>query len=177
MKKPWWVRLAGWFFWFGVGWMVLLVCGAATHMPGAAGLLLIGLPLYVSFCAACLVVWMVGSLVAWAINKNARQQAAILRELLPRKPEPASSLIADLPLRPSAPQSGRATCQACGQRAAEFFCTVHGVPLCVADLNAHDSPQCVYVPCSRVSVVSSGSTKSQRRSASSVLGLLDTEIR
>ena len=74
MKKPWWVRLAGWLFWLGLAWIAMVVVGGAGHVPGAV-LLLMGFWLYVTFDLGCLVVWMVGSLVAWAVRKQGQQQS------------------------------------------------------------------------------------------------------
>ena len=86
MKKPWWVRLTGWLFWLGLAWIAMVVWGA-THVPGGV-LLLMGFWIYVTFVLGCLLVWMIGSLVAWAVHKQGRQQAAILRELLQSSQRP-----------------------------------------------------------------------------------------
>ena len=170
MKKPWWVRLTGWLFWLGLAWIAMVVWGA-THVPGGV-LLLMGFWIYVTFVLGCLLVWMIGSLVAWAVHKQGRQQAAILRELLAVKPEAAPSAAGHIPLKQSAapPRSGALRCQACG-RAASSFCTAHGVPVCEAHLNAHDTPQCSYVPSQRVQVVSAVPPQSERKAPRSVLGL------
>jgi len=172
MRKPWWVRLAGWLFWVGVGWIVL-VFWAAAHVPGAV-IFLMGFWIYVALTLGCLVAWMIGSLVAWAIWKQGRQTAAILRDVLAPKAEPSSAGLRDVPLKPS-PSTPRneaqLTCQVCGD-VAYSFCTAHGVPLCLAHLHIHDKPQCVYVPSTRVQVVSAAPAQSQRKNASSVLGLM-----
>jgi hypothetical protein len=52
-----------------------------------------------------------------------------------------------------------------------WFCTAHGVAVCVADLDTHDTPHCSYVPSARVQVVSAPPAPSDRRAAPSVLGL------
>jgi hypothetical protein len=172
-----------------------MVVWGAGHVPGAV-LLLMGFWLYVTFDLGCLVVWMVGSLVAWAVRKQGQQQAAILRELLASKTEAVSSAAANVALKPTAsprapqptatrgspaaratgagaPSNGALNCQVCG-RLASSFCTAHGVPVCETHVNTHDKPQCSYVPSGRVQVVSALSAQpaqSERKPASSILGL------
>ena len=170
MKKPWWVRLAGWLFWLGLGWIALVFWGAG-HVPGG-GILLVGLGLYGAFAIGCLVVWMAGSLVAWAVVKHGRQQAAILRDLF--KEHERKAAVENVPPSPAGGAPGKhssLTCQVCKTRSAALFCTAHGVPICMPDLDTHDTPHCVYVPAARVQVVGAGPPPSQRRAAPSVLGL------
>ena len=80
MKKPWFIRLFGWLFWCGGAWIALLwtSVGAVGNDPHASqdakaglGLVLLGMPIYFVLTGFCLVVWLVGSLVAWyAQQKN-----------------------------------------------------------------------------------------------------------
>ncbi len=171
MKKPWWVRLAGWFFWLGLAWMVMLLWAGSHHVQGAAGVFLLGMPFFAAFVLVCLLVWVAGSLVAWAVLKQGRQQAAILRDVLNERFP--SSAVENVP-KPAAGSPGKhssLTCQVCKTRIAALFCTAHGVPVCVADLDTHDAPQCVYVPSARVQVVAAPATQSEREAVTSVLGL------
>ena len=172
MKKPWWVRLGGWLFWLGLAWIALVFWGA-NHVPGGVWQIL-GLYLYVAFVVGFLVVWMAGSLVAWAIVKHGRQQAAILRDVLIECERKAPSTVENVPPTPAGGAPGKRsslTCQVCKTTGAVWFCTAHGAPVCVADLDNHDSPGCVYVPAARVRVVAGPPAPNQRQAAPSVLGL------
>jgi len=89
---------------------------------------------------------------------SANGSVALKPGAAPSVPEPGSDA--------GAPTNGALSCQVCG-RVASSFCTVHGVPLCEAHLNAHDTPQCSYVPSGRVQVVSAVPAPSERKHASS----------
>ena len=111
---------------------------------------------WISFCG-----WAVVALGATVLGKaKALLDEAQAVENVP--PSPAAG----------APAKGSSrTCQVCKTRSAAWFCTAHGVPVCVADLDNHDSPGCVYVPAARVRVVAGPPAPNQRQAAPSVLGL------
>jgi hypothetical protein len=96
---------------------------------------------------------------------NATGKVALKPGAAPSVPEPGSAA--------GARSNGALSCLVCG-RLASSFCTAHGVPVCETHLNAHDTPQCSYVPSGRVQVVSAvpaQPAQSERKPASSILGL------
>ena len=193
MKKSVWIRLWGWaavFLW-GFGVLVLVDIKSLPNTPGL-GLLLM---LLYGFGVVCFVVWVLGSLFWHAIGRPRAQQAASARGMLAglhgaggpvarasfqqadggtaQPPSPASNTVADVLLRGhhTAWAPAKLACGVCGVGAADFFCNVHGAPVCVSHVATHDTPWCVYVPAARVKVVSSVPAAREQKAAGGVITL------
>jgi hypothetical protein len=116
------------------------------------------------------IVGWIGALV-WSLTVEPPVAPAHVPEAAPGATGNVALKLTAAPRNETAEPHNRAlSCQVCG-RIAWSFCTVHGVPVCEAHLNAHDTPQCSYVPSGRVQVVSAVPAQSGRKRASSILGL------
>jgi len=177
MKKSAWISFCGWVLValgsVVLGIMVIDKIWRPGPYPIPAGLAVI----LIFLCFPFGVLWFFGTIIhkiQWSgaqMKAKALPDEAQARAGGPVAAFPTPSTVENVPPTPAAGKRSSLTCQVCKTRSAALFCTAHGVPICMPDLDTHDTPHCVYVPAARVQVVGAGPPPSQRRAAPSVLGL------
>lgn len=144
MRKPWWMRAMGWLalLVFAMNCFVLYEYSTSLQFHGqelgVVGLWGIGFILGLA--------WAASSAAVWLINRNARTQAAVTRDVIERtlagRLETAKL---ELPLA----ETG-VVCNGCKSVRAVIHCSSHRLTLCWRCAIQHDSPVCGYIIANRL---------------------------
>ncbi|MGH9378987.1 MAG: hypothetical protein ACRD1I_09325 [Terriglobia bacterium] len=170
MKKPIWMRLVGWaslVLWALAGWGLY----SYSHgYPTTASALVIFLFMFLA--GALGIVWIICSALTWAITRQARVGAAVMRDSMAGlTPPPAPHVRAGQGdgLPRWAGKSAVTSCYHCAQPAV-LHCCRHEANLCWQHLLTHDSDECTYIRAERVVRQAASAAEAPRRTATSPIG-------